>query len=564
MLSRISIKNLAIISSAELDLAGGLNVLSGETGAGKSIVVDALMLLMGGRFDKTMLKYGENCGSVEGFFTSDGRLEKILSDNGIDAGDEVLVRRKFYADGKNDVRINGTAVTASMLKSIMSTVIDICGQNEYQIIAKKREHRIILDDYAGENIRGILNEISDGLKKLKEIDEQIAAIGDSSSRLIRLDMLGYQIDEIEKAKVYPGEDEELIEKRARIMHAEKIRNAIASSSDALDSEGGALDALSQAIKSLISIRSLGSDYESLLSRLESLSIELSDVSGTIQDLEKEIGGSEEELDDLEKRLRVVRNVKSKYGPLDGLQDKLAELKKEFDFLSSADEEFERLNEERASVISKLYGLSRSASEIRRKYAKKLEGDVMRELTGLGFKKADFSVSFADFPAKDDFEDKLTSGGADDIEFLLSPNPGQPLLPLVKIISGGEMSRFMLALKVVASKTDVATMIFDEIDAGISGITGREVAKKLAEISRLSQVICVTHLPQIASMADRQFYIEKSSLEDTTVTEVRLLDREGMIEEISRLSGTGGVSSLATKNAEELKTWADEFKRNLRN
>lgn len=564
MLNRLTIKNLAIVSSAEIELSEGFNVLSGETGAGKSIIVDALMLLLGGRYDKTMLSYGETNGFVEGYFSFDDSIKEILNDYGVDCPDgEMIVRRKFSLDGKNEIRINGIAATTSMLKSIMSNLVDICGQNEYQILARKKEHRIILDGYCGAELSELLALIAAKVKYLSEIKKNIEKIGNASERLIRLDMLKYQIEEIEKANVSMDEEIELLEKRSKAMHSEKIRASLESSSSALDSENGAIEKLHEAIKSLYSLHSFGSEFAELYSRIENAEIEIADISATISDLMRSSLLDEEDIDKIEKRLAVVRNIKNKYGALDVLDKKLEKLKTEYDFLSNADEQYQLLQSEKEKCLDELFDLSKKASLIRKKNAEKFEKDILLELSTLGFKKPSFSIAFADFPLREEIENKISSNGADDVEFLLSPNPGQPLLPLIKIISGGEMSRFMLALKVVASKYSSAeTMIFDEIDSGISGNTGLEVAKKLAVISRTNQVVCVTHLAQIASMADTHYYIEKSAGNDSTSTTVTKLDNIGILNEISRLSGSEGISSVSLKNAEELKNWAEDYKKTI--
>lgn len=564
MLQRIRIENLALISGAELEFSDKLNILSGETGAGKSIIVDALMLLMGGKYDRTMLSYGADAGEVEGVFVLPGENDAAFLDEfGIERDSELIISRKFNADGRNDIRVNGKSVTLKMLRAITSHLVDICGQNEYQLLADKREHGVILDAYTGVKLAEVLEMLAVKYREYTDLKRRIAAVGDSAQRMQRIDILTYQINEIERAAVREGEEEELIDFRSRAVHGEKIKAALSAAAEAMSGENGGTDKIYDAVRALSPIASFSSEYGELEERLNALSIELDDIASTVSGLLEDVDFDESDLEKAESRLQQLRSLKKKYGELTELPDKLAKMNEELAALTDSDDEYDLLCERAERTLDELYSLSCDASELRRRGAERLERDVKNELAALGMKNSEFKVSFAEMPARSAFASHVTSAGADDIEFLLSPNPGQPLLPLVKIISGGEMSRFMLALKVISSRyAGVGTMIFDEIDTGISGAIGLEVAKKLAEISRHSQVLCVTHLPQIASMADRQYFIEKSSDGTTTRTGVRLLDRAGMIDEISRLSGARGVSSAAKRSAEELKDWSDGYKAGL--
>lgn len=563
MLERITISNLALISDAELTFSDKLNILSGETGAGKSIIVDALMLLMGGKYDKTMLSYGAESGFVEGLFSFDETKTEFLPEYGIDADAELIVNRKFYSDGKNDIRVNGKSVTAKMLKAIMSHFVDICGQNEYQVLANKREHASILDAYLSDELAPALGEAEALFAEYTDAKKKMALIGNTEQRLQRIDILTYQINEIDRANIREGEEEELTEYRNRAMHSEKIKLALGGATDELTRDGGCVDSLYAVLKSVGSIADISAEYGDINARLNAIAVELDDISGTVSSLLSDVDFNEADLENAESRLQQIRAIRKKYGDLAELPDKYKKMCAELQILQNSDEEYEYLCETKKKLLGKLYDVCKEVSAIRKKGALGLEEDVKRELSALGMKNAEFKVSFADYPSETDFEKTVSANGADDIEFLLSPNIGQPLLPLIKIISGGEMSRFMLALKVITSKYgELDTMIFDEIDTGISGKIGQEVAKKLADISRSSQVLCVTHLPQIAAMADFQYYIEKSTDGKSTRTDVRCLDREGMINEISRLSGARGISSAARLSASELKDWCDSYKKSL--
>ncbi len=564
MLERIRIKNLALVREAELGFSDRLNVLTGETGAGKSIIVDALMLLMGGKYDRTMLSYGADGGYVEGVFVfSSPQKTAFLDEYGIDSEDEIVVLRRFYADGKNDVRINGRTVTVKMLRSVMNRFVDICGQNEYQVLGNKSEHCAILDAYAGEEVSSLIASLVAKYAEYNDIRAAAQRLGDSARRLQRMDMLSYQINEIERAAVKSGEEDELLEFRSRAMHAEKIRDALREATEALSGENRALDGMYAATRAISSVTSFSEEYKSLAERLGSLAVEAEDISQTIDGYLSEVDLDENDIEEAENRLSVLRTLKRKYGDLDSLPELLAKLNSEYAQLADGDEEYARLKGEESRLLGECYDLCVKLSGLRKEAAKRLEKDVKAELAGLGMGNSEFTVAFGALPDRECFADAFGARGADDVEFLLSPNPGQPMLPLVKIISGGEMSRFMLALKVITGRYGgVDTMIFDEIDTGISGKTGLEVAEKLACISRSAQVLCVTHLPQIASMADCQYFIEKTTDGVTTNSAVRKLDRAGMIDEISRLSGADGVSANAKRAAEELKNWSDEYKAGL--
>ena len=562
MLQRISIKNLALVSDAELEFSENLNVLSGETGAGKSIIVDALMLLLGGKYDKTMLSYGADSGYVEGVFqfTDIGKTE-FLEEFGIEPEEQLIVFRKFTADGKNDVRVNGRSVTVRTLKTVMGRFVDICGQNEYQVLGNKSEHAAILDSYLGDDGRALLDKLSGLYFEYKDLTAKAAAIGSADERMRRMDLLAYQIGEIEDAKTTDGEEEELADFRARALGSEKLKNALGAAEQAFSSENGALDKIYEAERALSSVAKISAYYVDIVNRLGSLAVEAEDIAHTVSEMLSEVDFDEEDLEKAENRLQLLRDLKRKYGDLSGLGEKLNKMKAEYEMLSEGDAEYEELVKKSEKTLKEGYAAAQKLSSVRKESARSLEADVKKELAALGMGNSEFAVSFAEFPTEDEFLKRFTVKGADDVEFLLSPNPGQPLLPLAKIISGGEMSRFMLALKVVSSRYGgIDTMIFDEIDTGISGRTGLEVAKKLADISRNSQVLCVTHLAQIASMADCQYFIEKTTDGYTTSTCVRKLDRSGMIDEITRLSGAGDVTENARRAAEELKNWSDDYKR----
>ena len=562
MLVSLVIKNLALIGSAELRFGEGLNVLSGETGAGKSIIVDAIMLLLGGKYDKSLLRYGTESGFVEGVFSIGKEAERSLSDMGLESEGEAVVTRRFFADGKNEIRINGRSVTASMLKRFTEKLIDIYGQHEYISIAKPTEQGRLFDYYIREKISILLANLSGLIVRLKEVNDKLSDIGTSGDRERLIDILKYQIDEIERTAVKEGEEEELSAKRKKIASAEKINSALSTVVGSLgeDEENAALF-LNRAMSGISAISHISDEYCRLYDRLKSVSDEIDDIVECAKDeLDRDFDMGD--LDKLEERISAIKNIRKKYGDYNQMSAFYKDASEKLYNLINSDKIFDKLSKEKNSLIDEIYSLCRSLSEIRRKEAGKFEREIEKQLSELGM-NAKFEIRFASLPVKEECEKAISARGMDKMGFYFSPNKGQPLMPMTKIISGGEMSRFMLALKVVnGEKDEMPTMIFDEIDVGVSGITGREVAKKLQELAVNHQVLCVTHLPQIAAMASSQFYIEKSVSGGETFTSVTSLDHSGMIKEIARLSGVS-LSSSGEAAASELKAWCDSYKSELK-
>ena len=565
MLTRLVVSNLALIERIELMPCSQLNILSGETGAGKSIIVDGLMLLLGSRYDKSLLRYGASSGFVEGEFEVNARAREVFGEFGWDEDECIIINRKFNSDGRNEIRINGRAATINMLRQLTSALVDIYGQNEYQSLTRPSEHFAILDYYVHGEIAEVKAEYVKLYAQYRETKAALLGIGDAGEREREIDLLRFQLDEIANSGVYENEEDELIEKRNIITSAEKIYAALGAAAEVLgeQEDGAANELIDSALKSIGSVSDIKNTYSELYERLQSLSIELNDVYEGVRDELDSLSFDADELEETEKRLALVRSIKRKYG---SYSDMLAFKKKAEDrlaFLENADENFAELTRKKEKLTEKLYKLGKTMHDKRVSGAAKFESKIKKELSELGMENSDFKIEIPEYPNISEFEKKFGMSGADSAEFYLSPNAGQPLKPLIKIISGGEMSRFMLALKVISNEIEgTPTMIFDEIDAGISGITGQVVAKKLAAISRKHQILCVSHLPQIASMADAHFYISKHTAGDSTVTTVTQLDYEGMVSEVSRLSGGKGISDKSDSNALVMKQWSDDYKASL--
>ena len=562
MIRSVSVQNIALIDRVDLELGARLNILSGETGAGKSIIIDSLGFVLGERADRSLIRYGTDHAAVEAVFedylTPD--VASYLDDMGIEAEDVLILRRKMSADGRNECRINGRLTTLSVLKGLTELLVDIHGQHEHQSLVKPANHEKMLDGMGGKELLTARAENATLREKYRALKAEFERFGDESERARRLDVLRFQIDEIERAEVGEGEEEELLEKRKRIRNTEKILSALASAKSALEGYDGASVGgnLKAAAASLGTISAYDGGIDPLCERLDAAKTEIEDIGETLGDMMRKFDFDAKSADAVEERLELVRNLQRKYGgSYAALCDFLAKAKTEAETLENASERVEELEREIASAGKKLSDAARRLGDMRRSAAEKFESDMMRELGDLGMGGTTFKVEI-----KSDYApDNIGETGGDEVEFLISPNVGEPLKPLAKIISGGEMSRFMLALKnIVAGLDGIGTMVFDEIDTGISGHISAVVAEKMCNISRDRQVIAITHMPSLAAMADSHFLIQKSVSDGKTHTRVLLLEDD--TDEVARLIGGNDYSSHAVPHAREMKKWAEEYKRSV--
>lgn len=550
MLERIFIKNVALIDRLELEFSSGLNILSGETGAGKSIIFDCIMLLIGNRYDSSLLRYGATDGIVEGVFSS-VPLE-LYDEIGIERDEIAIITRKFNADGRNEIRINGRNVTLNMLKKFTASLIDIYGQNETQTFFNVKAQAELLDNYIGQELNLHKAELKEILRQYIDIKKAIEDLGDDVQRERNMDLLQYQISEIENAQVKKNEEDELIDRRKLLLSAEKISSCLENASNLLQD-----NSIFSAIKQIAQIASLSDSYSEISKRLESVSVEISDIADTIETEKDNAVFEENELQQVEDRLKQVREIKRKYGDYEEMQKFLQSAKERYDFLALGADNYIKFSDQLKKVGSKLFTCAEKISKIRKKYALILEKKVVEQLATLGMPRSIFEIRFAETPVD---ADKITAEGFDSLEFYLSTNPGYPVRPLAKIISGGEASRFMLALKAIeGAEESISTMIFDEIDAGVSGKTGQVVAEKLADIAYNRQVLCITHLAPIAAMADSHYFISKEVIDNATYTHVEKLNFDQSVAEITRLLGAKDISSQSELSAKQLKEWGDNYK-----
>ncbi len=565
MIYNLTIKNIALINELIVQFGEGLNVLSGETGAGKSIIVDSMNLILGERADRELIRSGETGARVEAVFYLDNSvLSDLFEKYGIVPADELIISRELTVDGRNTCRINGAAVNLATLKEFTDRIVDLHGQHEHQYLLQPKTHISFVDAFGGKEVEEIRNAAAGLYGEYKNLLAERNLIGGSPEERTRsMDLLRFETDEIIKADVKPGEEPALREELSVIINAEKIAGALEGCHSALYSDqDSVLSRISRTSRDLEVISSYNAKYASLAERLGEIYYNLEDIAQEAQREAEAIFCDQERIAEIEERLDVLFSLKRKYGGseesiLSYLDDASAKLEK----LENSDRLLAEIESKLETVKRRLYEKYLALSGKRKDVSHELEKLIQKELKDLGMSTARFEVRFEQLPS---FADTVFSeNGPDRIEFAISTNIGEPVKPLSKIVSGGEVSRIMLAFKNVLANTDrVSTLIFDEIDTGISGNMAHVVAEKLSMISRGKQVICVTHLPQIAAIADANYLISKNLRDGKMLTQVDRLDDNGKIAEVSRLSG-GGDSSSSLSHASEMIGKANALKNQIR-
>ena len=559
MLTHLHVKNLALIREAEIDFTEGLNILTGETGAGKSIVIGSVSLALGGRVAKDMVRPGADYGLAELVFLVNRKKqrEKLLELGITPEDDTVIISRKIL-EGRSINKINGETVTLSQLKEAAALLIDIHGQHEHQSLLQKKKHLEILDEFAKEELEPVKEKLAAAYREWKDLKKTLSeAQMDEESRLREISLLEFETDEIEKAELTEGEDEELERRYRRMTNGRRLLEA-AGNAYALtgyEEETGAGTAVGRAVRELQSVLSLEDE------ELSALASQLSDVDGLLNDFNRELSDyltslefDEREFAETEERLNQLNYLKSRYGHT--IVEILAYQQKQQERLAALqdyDRYLQELEERLGQAERELGELCERASEIRKRFAEVLCGKIREHLQDLNFLNVEFEMSFEELP-------EYTAQGRDSAEFLISTNPGEPLRPLMKIASGGELSRIMLAIKtVLADRDEIDAVIFDEIDVGISGRTAQKVSEKMMLIGRTRQVICITHLAQIAAMADSHYRIEKTVEDGGTRTQIRRLDERESVEELARILGGAEITDAVLQNAGEMRALAQEKK-----
>ena len=547
MLEHLHIRNVALIKESEISFGDGLNILTGETGAGKSMIIDSLQFALGGRAGKDFLRHGEKQAAVEALFSVQSQaLTEKLAENGIVPEEDgtLLITRTLSEAGKSVCRINGSTVTVGMLKEIAEDMIDIYGQHEHQSLLNPVKHIRLLDRFCGAGFGEAMEEYKNSRQRLKDLEKQLAIlIGDESQREQRMDMLLFQKEEIEAAELQEGEEDALLEQKKRLSSMERLIRLTGESVTLLyDGDDRAPSACDQLGDALAKLRE-AAEYDAALSPLaDALADGYAAVEDCARELKREAEEQEadpEELERIEVRLQLFYKLKRKYGgSIEAVLEFYEKAVQELEFLSNSSEKAAELSAKKAAEEKRLSALAETLTARRRATAEQVEEQIETALHDMEMKHARFHIQI---------EEKADWGadGKDKVEFLISANAGEPLKPLAKIASGGEMSRVMLALKTVLVDADeIGTFIFDEIDTGVSGRTARRVGEKMRFLGGKRQLLCITHLPQIAAMADNHFLIEKESDAGETVTRVTALDEEGAVREVARLMNDVTETTLA--------------------
>ena len=538
MINTLHIKNIGIIDDITINLNEGFNVLTGETGAGKTLIIGSLQILAGGRFSKEMIRNGEKNSFVE--------MSIYLPDYGYEE-DNVIVSREINIKGKNTCKINGRLVTVSELKEFMNNVIDIHGQNDNQSILDITTHIELLDEYASKELKPIKDEYKKLYEEYLETKSELSKnYGDDKEKQRKLDLLNYQVNEIEDAKLKIGEEDDLETRRKSMMAAEKIASNLSEAEGQISTN--AVDAMNVAIKALEKIESYNEEYGTIVSRLKEAYYEVQEAARDLAYLNEDLYFDEEEQSKVEERLDLINSLKRKYGnDIKEILEYKEEVNKEIFEIENLEGYIKSLKIKLEKQEKLLSNLSNKMNIIRNKYAKELIQKINKELKELEMKNAKFNIKI-DFSVTNDFN----KNGLDRVEFLIATNIGEEEKSLIKIASGGEMSRFMLAIKNVLADVDkVPVIIFDEIDTGISGVAANVTGEKIKQISKSHQVICVTHLASIAAKGDYNYYICKEIENEKTKTKVKQLNEEETLKEIARIS-TGSVSEISINHAKELR------------
>ncbi len=564
MLNRLSIKNVALIERLNIEFDDGFNVLTGETGAGKSIIIDAVNLVLGERASKELIKSGAEKASVEAEFdiARIPAVKRMLEENELDGDDSLFISRDLSVSGKNVCRINGTLVNLATLKQITDLLVDVHGQHEHQSLLSQNKHINFLDSFDHEAIDGIRANVRELYSEYRRVkDAMLSGFSSEDERAREMDILRYQIGEIQKAGLSCDEEAALSEEKDVLMNAERIMAALQESCEAIMGDNGAVDLMKSASGSMDGISCFSAEYSDAAKRLEEAFYAVQDMGYVIRDMRNSFEFDPARIDEIQQRLEVYSAIKKKYGPdIEDVNSFLEKAQLRLEELDNAAQMRETLEKELNRISTKYIEAASTLTAARKSAAGELAKELLLQLKDLGMEKARFDVGFERI-------ETFGANGMDKVEFMMSANPGEALKPLEKVASGGEMSRIMLAFKAIAARADsIPTLIFDEIDTGISGRIASVVGGKMVNISDSHQVLCVTHLPQIAALADAHFMVEKSDDGEHTKTDMRRLSLEERYEYLARMMDGAQSSSFAYDHAKELisASEADKAKRRKQN
>ena len=537
MITTLHIQNIGIIDDLSIDFNEGFNVLTGETGAGKTLIIGSLAILAGGRFSKEMIRNGENYSFIE--------ANIYCPENEQAVDDNIIISREIHSNGRSSCKINGRLATVNELKELMSEMLDIHGQHDSQLILNPAKHISYLDSFIGKEIEEDLRSYQEKLKEYKSLKQELKnTYGEEQEKERRLDLLRYQAEEIENAKLKSNEEIELEEKHKMMQNAEKLKENLAQIDNELNDN--AIGAISNAIRSLEKIQDCGEEYSEKLNILKSSYYDIQELARDFSDMKENVDFDDADRNKIERRLDFIYSLKRKYG--NTVEEILAygeKVEEEIHKIENLDEYHTKIRKQIELLKKQMQEIAIRMSKLRKQSAKVLSEEINRQLKELEMPNATFEVQILE-------DNSFNENGTDMIEFMICTNIGEGIKPLTKIASGGEMARIMLAIKnVLADVDEVGTLVFDEIDTGISGKAGQAVGEKMKEIAKNHQVVCITHLPSIAAKGDYNYYIHKQTKENKTYTNVRQLNEEETIEEIARIS-SGEITEIAKAHARELR------------
>lgn len=549
MLIQLNIKNFALIEDMTINFSEGFNILSGETGAGKSIMIDAIDFVLGGKFSKNLIRTGEDRTYVEALFSLEkSKVSEVLEELDIEYEDVLIISRESHASGKNLIKVNGKSLITSQLRKIRAKLLDIHGQHANQELLQRNTHISYLDGFIGDEMIHPIGRFSDLRADLIKIREEINRICGNQDREKLLDYLKFQIEDIEKAKLKKDEEETLKEEYNILANAEKINNSLSISYGMLsgNEELNVIDSISKIMHELSNVENHFEKIKKNKQLIEEAFYTLEEASREIRDMAEEIVFDQDALEKVNARIYEINTYKKKYAPtIPAILDYYEKIKKEYNEILNSEQIIESLKEKEKEILSKMEKEALILHELRVRKSKFLEEKILRELTFVGLEKSRMEISIV---RQEEFNEK----GFDDVSFLISTNPGEPLMPLEKVLSGGELSRIMLALKCVfAEKDEIPTLIFDEIDTGISGAVAQRVGEKMYQLSDTHQVLCITHLPQIAVLSDHHYFVMKKVKDNKTFTKIKVLKKEEKELEISKMLAGDDVTEATLNNVKEM-------------
>ncbi|HAK39805.1 DNA repair and genetic recombination proteinRecN [Streptococcus infantarius subsp. infantarius] len=549
MLLEISIKNFAIIEEISLTFENGMTVLTGETGAGKSIIIDAMNLMLGARASLDVIRHGANKAEIEGLFSvgENAALTQILEENGIEVTEELIIRREILQNGRSIGRINGQMVNLTTLRAVGQYLVDIHGQHDQEELMKPNMHIRMLDEFGDSQFASVKKHYQDLFEHYRRLRQRVLTKQkNEQEHKARIEMLEFQIAEIEAAALKSGEDQALNQKRDKLLNHKHIADTLTNAYVMLDDEEfSSLSNIRSAMNDLMTLEEFDADYKDMSSNVSEAYYILEEVTKQLGDVIDELDFDAGSLQQIEARLEVIYSITRKYGgSVDDVLDYYENITKEYNLLTGNDESSDDMEKDLKRLEKELIVAAENLSQERHQLAKNLEAEIKQELADLYMEKADFQVQFS--------KGKFNRDGNEAIEFYISTNPGEGFKPLVKVASGGEISRLMLAIKSAFSrKEDKTSIVFDEVDTGVSGRVAQAIAQKIYKIGSHGQVLAISHLPQVIAIADYQFFIEKRSDENTTVSTVRLLSEEERVEEIAKMLAGSDITEMAREQAREL-------------